>query len=390
MTETSSLLTPKAQRLLANLKPISAKADVLALVSDLRKQGHDAELVAQLVTQLRLRHRAIAKFGEFAQQMLFTEAGLEQASRLAVAAWHANRFKAHGITSVADLGCGIGADSLAFASLGLEVVAVEKDPETASLAAYNLAAFESAKVEIADAESIEPKTQALWFDPARRALDTKFESRQMLSPADFSPNLDFVFEKARTKPTGVKLGPAFPHELIPEDCEAQWVSHSGDLVELTLWFGELAKPGRSALMLGETSHEFRSQEVELAPTDELGAFVYEPDSSLIRSGLMGNLANQLGLWSLSPGIAYLSSSEQVTSPWLKCYRLIDVLPLDEKRLASWCREHDIGVVEIKKRGVDVTPEQLRPKLKLKGAGAVTMILTKVGGARKALICEPIR
>lgn len=390
MSETSSLLTPQAQRLLATLKPISAKADVLALVSDLRKQGHEPELVAQLVTQLRLRHRAIAKFGEFAQQMLFTEAGLEQASRLAVAAWHANRFKAIGITSVTDLGCGIGADSLAFASLGLQVVAVEKDQETASLAAYNLAAFDSVKVEIADAESFEPQTQALWFDPARRALETKFESRQMLSPADFSPHLDFVFAKAQTKPTGVKLGPAFPHELIPEDCEAQWVSHGGDLVELTLWFGELAKPGRSALMLGETSHEFRADETELAATDELGGFVYEPDSSLIRSGLMGNLANQLGLWSLSPGIAYLSSHEEVASPWLKSYRLIDVLPLDEKRLASWCREHDIGVVEIKKRGVDITPEQLRPKLKLKGAGAVTMILTKVGGARKALICEPIR
>lgn len=390
MTETSSLLTPHAQRLLATLKPISAKADVLALVSDLRKQGHDAELVAQLVTQLRLRHRAIAKFGEFAQQMLFTEAGLEQSSRLAVAAWHANRFKAIGIASVTDLGCGIGADSLAFASLGLKVVAVEKDEETASLAAYNLATFESVKVDITDAEQFEDTTEALWFDPARRSLDTKFESRQMLSPSDFSPNLDFVFAKARTKPTGVKLGPAFPHELIPEDCEAQWVSHNSDLVELTLWFGKLAKPGRSALMLGETSHEFRAEEVELAATDELGSFVYEPDSSLIRSGLMGNLANQLGLWSLSPGIAYLSSNEQVTSPWLKCYRVIDVLPLDEKRLASWCREHDIGVVEIKKRGVDITPEQLRPKLKLKGAGAVTMILTKVGGARKALICEPIR
>lgn len=390
MTETSALLTPQAQRLLASLKPISAKADVLSLVSDLRKQGHDPELVAQLVTQLRLRHRAITKFGEFAEQMLFTEAGLEQSSRLAVAAWHANRFKAAGITSVTDLGCGIGADSLAFASLGLTVVAVERDQETASLAAYNLAAFDSVRVEIADAESYEPDTQALWFDPARRALDTKFESRQMLSPADFSPNLDFVFEKARTKPTGVKLGPAFPHELIPEDCEAQWVSHNSDLVELTLWFGELAKPGRSALMLGESSHELRATEIELAPTAELGGFVFEPDSSLIRSGLMGNLANQLGLWSLSPGIAYLSSNEQVSSPWLKSYRVIDVLPLDEKRLASWCREHGIGIVEIKKRGVDITPEQLRPKLKLKGTGAVTMILTKMAGARKALICEPIR
>jgi SAM-dependent methyltransferase len=362
---------------------------LVGLVSTLRKQGLDAELVAQVVTQLRLRHRARAKFGDFANQMLFTEAGLEQASRLAVAAHHANRFKSAGISSVADLGCGIGADSLAFASMGLDVVAVERDPETAALAAYNLAAFENAKVEIADAETYQAQTQALWFDPARRNLETKSESRQMLSPADFSPNLDHVFEMARTKPTGVKLGPAFPHELIPADCEAQWVSHEGDLVELTLWFNGLGKVGRSALMLGDSSHSMHAANVELAEVGELGQYLYEPDPSLIRSGLMGNLANSLGLVTISSGIAYLSGG-LVSSPWLKTYEVIEVLPLDEKRLASWCRENDIGVVEIKKRGVDITPEALRPKLKLKGAGAVTMVLTKVGDARKALICKPIR
>ena len=322
--------------------------------------------------------------------MLFTESGLEQASRLAVAAHHAARFRQHNITSITDLGCGIGSDSLAFASIGLNVVAIEKDPETAALAAYNLASFPNAKVEIADAETFVTNSEALWFDPARRNLETKAESRQMVSPADFSPNLDIVFARAQEKPTGVKLGPAFPHELIPEDCEAQWVSHQGDLVELTLWFGVLGTKGRSALMLGETSHQMRAEQIELAAIDELGAYLFEPDPSLIRSGLMGNLANQLGLWSISNGIAYLSGKEPVKSPWLKTYELLEVLPLDEKRLAAWCREHDIGIVEIKKRGVDITPEVLRPKLKLKGTGAVTMILTKVGDARRALICRPIR
>ena len=390
MSEILRLLNPDSLRLLSSLTPISAKDDVLGTVTSLRKQGLDAELVAQLVTQLRLRFRAKSKFGEFATQMLFTEAGLEQASRLAVAAHHADRFLKHGITSVTDLGCGIGADSLAFATMGLRVVAVEKDPETAALAAFNMAPFENAKVELGDAQEFNPDTQALWFDPARRNLETKTESRQMVSPSDFSPDLDWVFSQARLKPTGVKLGPAFPHELIPEDCEAQWVSHQGDLVELSLWFGSLGKSGRSALMLGETSHQLSAEEVELAPVGELSSYLFEPDPSLIRSGLMGNLANQLGLRSISPGIAYLSGSEVVSSPWLKTYEVLEVLPLDEKRLAAWCRDNDIGIVEIKKRGVDITPEALRPKLKLKGAGAVTMVLTKVGDARRALICRPIR
>ncbi len=390
MSEILRLLTPDSLRLLASLTPISAKDDVLGVVASLRKQGLDAELVAALVTQLRLRFRAKAKFGDFASQMLFTEAGLEQASRLAVAAHHADRFKKHSIESVTDLGCGIGADSLAFASMGLKVVAVERDAETAALAAFNLAPFENAKVELGDAEEFITESEGLWFDPARRNLETKTESRQMVSPSDFSPNLDWVFSQAKLRPTGVKLGPAFPHELIPDDCEAQWVSHQGDLVELTLWFGRLGIPGRSALMLGETSHQFSATEIELAAVGELDAYLYEPDPSLIRSGLMGNLSNQLGLWSISPSIAYLSGSELISSPWLKAYEVLEVLPLDEKRLAAWCRTNDIGVVEIKKRGVDITPEALRPKLKLKGAGAVTMVLTKVGDARRALICTPIR
>ncbi len=52
-------------------------------------------------------------------------------------------------------------------------------------------------------------------------------------------------------------------------------------------------------------------------------------------------------------------------------------------------ELDIGTLEIKKRGVDITPEQLRPKLKLKGKNAATLILTRVGDARKALVCQPL-
>jgi hypothetical protein len=39
--------------------------------------------------------------------------------------------------------------------------------------------------------------------------------------------------------------------------------------------------------------------------------------------------------------------------------------------------------------VDITPEQLRPKLKLKGKNAATLILTRVGDARKALVCQPL-
>ncbi|MEY3587054.1 MAG: hypothetical protein RJB32_350 [Actinomycetota bacterium] len=385
------ILTPEAIRLLAQVGEIDSKTDLLAVITSLRKQGHDALLVTEVVTQARLRSRAKAKFGDFAAQLLFTEAALEQATRLEVAALHAERFKSAGLTKIADLGAGIGADSLAMSALGLTVTAVEQDSQTAALLAFNLAMFSDARVLNQSAEDLGFEDfDGLWLDPARRNLDRKSERHITLKPEDFSPNLNWAF--ALEKPKGIKLGPAFPLELIPSEAQAQWLSHAGDLVELVLWFDALRTEGqRVATMLRASErHEFSGSGLVQAPVGELGEFIHEPDSSLIRSGLMGEFALKHSLSAISDSIAYLSSSSEFRSPWLKTYRVIKVLPFDEREIRKELSARNIGILEIKKRGVDVTPEELRPKLKLKGEGAATLILTRVSGARKALLAEPIR
>lgn len=385
-------MTPGTLALVDQAMQLDSKADVLSQVTSLRKQGHSAELVAAVLTQAKLRRRARAKFGEFADQMLFTEAGLEQATRLPVAAIHANRFRKAGIKSLADLGCGIGSDALSFAALGLEVTAVEKDEVTAAIASYNLASFENAKVIHADVTAMElSEFEALWFDPARRDISEKKITHRKLQPKDFSPNLDWVFDLAQKKPTGVKLAPGFDHDLIPKDCEAQWVSHHGELVELTLWFGKLANGNiRSALKLGGDKAElFIGNEVS-AQVGELGKYIFEPDPALIRSHLLGDFANKNNLRLVSDNIAYLSADVPSDSGWLKTYELLDVLPLEIKTVKKYLAERNVGIVEIKKRGVDITPEDFRKQLSLKGTSAATLILTKVGGARKTLVVKPIR
>ena len=384
------------QALLAQIDYSSA-TDVVALVSKLRSQGHDPATVAAVLTQAKLRKRAVAKFGEFASQMLFTEAGLEQASRLKVAAIHAGRFRSTGIKQVADLGCGIGAESMALASLGIEVKAFEIDEVTAAVATYNLAPFENASVEIADVQTLDLSGfEALYFDPARRELHgpKKSSTQRHFDPANFSPNYNFVLEQAKTKPTGIKLGPGHDKKQIPAGCEAQWISVDGDLVELGLWFGKLARESiaRSALLISSTGqNEITSSEMESPNADlaEIGEYVYEPDNSLIRSGLIADFANPLGLTLISPEIAYLSSNEEISSPWLKGYKVIDNLVFDRKKLKAYVRENNIGILEIKKRGSDVSPEELRKQLAPKGEGAATLIVTRVGDAHRVLVTQPI-
>jgi SAM-dependent methyltransferase len=392
------LLSPEGQALLAKVGPLQAKADVVRLVSQLRADGHPAGLVAAVLSQAKLRRRAGAKFGPFADNMLFTEAGLEQASRLTAAALHADRFRQAGIKQVADLGCGIGAEALAMASLDLEVRAFDIDELTAAVATYNLAAFENAYIDQADVTSLDlSQFEALFFDPARRELDgpARAKAIRKFDPAMFSPTFDFVIEAARTKPTGIKFGPGHPHEGIPGDAEAQWVSFDGDLVELTLWFGAVARSGvkRSALLIANgTRFELTSDSTERvdAPIGELATFVYEPDNSVIRSHLLGNLAIQLGATLFAPEIAYLTSNEQIVSPWLKGYRVLDELAFDRKKLKAYLRERAIGTLEIKKRGSDIVPEELRKQLAPKGEGAATLIVTRVGDAHRVLVCEPLK
>ena len=150
--ELLALLTPEAMTLLDDAPAVESSADALALVTKLRAAGGSPAVVAAVVTQSKLRRRAVAKFGPFAERMLFTDAGLQQATRLQVAAHHANRFRQAGAVSVADLGCGIGADAMAFASLGLEVTAYDLDEVTAAIAAHNLAPFPNAQVKHGRAE----------------------------------------------------------------------------------------------------------------------------------------------------------------------------------------------------------------------------------------------
>lgn len=395
-SELYQLFTPEALALLGSIGDLDAKADVVKLVSALRAEGYAPGLVAAVLSQAKLRRRARKKFGDFTDGMLFTEDGLEQASRLQAAALHAGRFRGAGIEQVADLGCGIGAESMAMAAIDLNVRAFEIDEITAAIAVFNLGAFDNVEVEQADITTLDlSQFEALFFDPARRELDGKGERAiRKFDPAQFSPNFEWVLEQARTKPSGIKLGPGHPHEAIARDAEAQWLSIDGDLVELALWFGDVKRPkvARAATVVNSTGrHEIVSESFESEPADvaPLGQFIYEPDNAVVRSHLIADLAREVSATLISPEIAYLSSANEIDSPLMRGFRIIDEMAFDRKKLKAHLREKNIGSLEIKKRGVDVVPEQLRKELGLKGEIAATLILTRVGDDHRALLAEPL-
>ncbi|MEF3403348.1 class I SAM-dependent methyltransferase [Agromyces sp. CCNWLW203] len=389
--ELVELLSPEGLTLLDGLPDWDSKADIVKTVADLRKQGHPPTLVAAVLSQAKLRAKAEAKFGPFASRMLFTEAGLEQATRLKVAALHAGRFSRAGVRHVADLGCGIGGDALAMAAIDLEVTAADADEVTAAIAAYNLTPFSHVRVLHEQAENVAlGGIDGAWLDPARRTTAGGTTTR-IADASAYSPSLDFAFGLGERMPVGVKLGPGTDRDVIPPDAEAQWVSVDGDLVELGVWFGSVARPGirRAALVIrGDAAQELTADgDSEDAPVGPLGEYLYEPDGAVIRARLIGDLARANGAWMLSSGIAYLTSDTAFDSPFARGFRVIERLPADERQLRQALAARGIGTLEIKKRGIDVDPAQLRTRLKLKGAASATIVLTREAGRHVALLVE---
>jgi hypothetical protein len=394
MAELRVLLTTEGLRLLDATPQLTTSADVAREVTRLRAAGHSPDLVSAVVGQARLRTRATAKFGALADRMLFTRAGLEQSTRLPVAALHAGRFRDAGIESVADLGSGIGGDALGFAGIGMRVLAVDADEVTAAIAAYNLAPFgSSVEVRQARAEDTDVMGSAgVWLDPARRTAGHT-ETSRLSRPEDYSPSLDWAFALAARKPTGIKLGPGFDRDRLPASAEAQWITADGSTLELVLWSGALARPGiaRAAVVMADGhSHELTAPaDSEDEPVHPLGAFIHEPAGSVIRARLVGDVARALEAGPIAPSIAYLTGDAALTSPFVSSFRVREQLPSDVKKLARALRERGVGRLEIKKRGVDVDPAVLRTKLGLKGDNAATLILTRIGSARVAVLADRV-
>jgi hypothetical protein len=383
------LFTPEAVELLDSLPPIDSKANVVRNVTALRKRGVSAEMTSVVLLQRRLRTIARAKFGEFADTMFFTENGLQQATRLAVAAHHAERFRGAHLNRVADLGCGIGGDSLAFAGLGIAVTAVDRDEVTAAIATYNLAPFaECTVIHGAAVDTDLTAFDGLWFDPARRN-----STKRLANPADWSPSLNWVFGVAAQIPSGIKLSPAIDHNLLPDNVEAQWVDDHGDTVECVVWTGTLARSGiaRSALVLtdGAPVELTGSTPNTDVPVGALGDYLYDPCGAVIRAQLLATLAGQLEAVTISPEIAYLSNQSGAETPFAQRFRVREVLPLDQRTIAQRMKELGIGTLEIKKRGVDIDPAQFRTKLKLSGRDSATLFLTRIGSGRGAILADRV-
>jgi THUMP domain-like/RNA cap guanine-N2 methyltransferase len=379
------LLSPKGHAAFAAAAAFEpTEAGFLPAFEKLRKR-FPADLAKAALETALLRIRARAKFVDSAR-MFFTREALEQASGDVVAGYRAGRFAP--FCEVADLCCGIGGDSLALAAAGLTVHAVERDPLHAAMTAANAAAVGLAgriRVREADALAVAlPDVRATFADPARRA-----DGRRYLDPEDYTPPLSALRGRFPADfPLGVKIAPGVAWaDIAGLDAETEFISVNGELKECVLWFGPLRTAARRATVLPAGATLFADDSFSGTPISPVGEFVFDPDASVVRAGLSGQLAAQLGLAPIDYTVAMCTGPVLVHSPFVTGYSVELAARFNLKALRDHLRQHQVGRITVVKRGSQLDADDVTKKLKLVGTEHRVVILTRAGGEQAMIVGE---
>ena len=331
-----------------------------------------------------LRRKAAAKIDDPAD-WLFTDEALQQATTRSVAAHRARRLAG---TVVHDATCSIGTELAALRHSAACLVGSDMDPVRLAMARQNVP-----DVDVCRADALRPitGTAVVLLDPARRS-----GGRRRFDPRDYTPGLDALLDVYRGRNIAVKCAPGIDFEAVSQlgfTGEIEVTSAGGGVREACLWSSGLAAPGvtRRASMLdaGEEVTDAEPDDCAVAPA---GRWIVDPDGAVVRAGLVRHYATRHGLWQLDPDIAYLSGDSLPAG--VRGFEVLEELAYSERRLRQALSRGDVGVLEILVRGVDVDPDALRHRLRLRGSRAVSVVVTRLGaGAASrttAFICRPSR
>jgi len=347
-----------------------------------------------VLEQFQLRQKGLSKFAD-AGSLFFTPRGLEQATDQHVAGYKAQRFPT--TKPLADLCCGIGGDALALARQA-PIVAVDRDPAIALLAEANLRHVHAlagqegdpAEVLVQDVLQTDLQSVAAWhIDPDRRPQGhrtTKVELHE--------PGVDVLEAMLSTNPNGaVKLAPAaqWP-ETWNERAEFEWISRARQCRQLVAWFGNLARsPGKRRATFIDASGSAHSLSglplAEPLPLAPIGHFLFESDPAVLAAGLGEKHAADHALCAVQSGIAYWTGDSALDDPLMACFEVEEVLPYRRKTLQQALQARGVGPLEIKKRGVDLEPQQVRQQLRLSGHEARTVLLLPLAKQVVAVIAR---
>lgn len=318
--------------------------------------------------------------GKLDPSWLYTGDALQQASAPAVARHRAARLTGR---DVHDVTCSIGADLAELARVARTCLGSDLDPVRLAMARHNCPG-----VALVRADALRPVTRdaVVVADPARRDAS----GRRTWRPADLTPPLDELAEVHTGRDLVVKCAPGLDPAAVPWAAEIELVSLDGQVREACLWSAGLATARRRATVLRSDGTEWTLTDRDPADVGAAapGEWIVDPDGAVVRAGLVKHYAARHGLWQLDERIAYLTGD--TPPPGVRAFRVLEHGHYQEKSLRALLRAREVGRLEILVRGLDVDPDALRRRLKPKGGGEASVVLTRIGRAPHFFLCRAER
>lgn len=384
---------------------LKADSDPLRLAAELDKRfSLPASYRTACALQAELRNRLELRWGK-APNWLLTRDGIEQATHPQVCQWRSQKLGQLQIGSIIDIGCGLGFESASFAEHGIQVVAIERDPEVFAIAKINLKGIDVRNFDAVEDnaklyEALE-SADSVFVDPARR--DPKAArnisgntGNRVTDPSDWSPSWDWVLQLSKIKPKLVaKVAPGISHEILPSDCHTYWFAIRGNLVEASVWFAGFGiAPGKSAITINRFG-DFEELSSDAAVSEAIGKiekYVLDPSPAITRSGLVQQLAAKTNAHRIDENLGFLScNSEPTESGLFTTYEVLESIDFDEQLISQRLKYHKAYDVQIISRGYRGDVELLTKKLKksLVGDKLVCLLLARIQDRTTAILAQRI-
>ena len=406
----------------------SKRLDALQVSTRLAKEGYSNEERAAIMDYMALVPKFREKFfGDSKLKnafLLCDKLALEQSTAKDIGHWKAKLWPSEG--TVNDLCCGMGGDSL-FLPETLRVTGIDLDEDRLAMYRYNMQALgKSANTLCADVRSVDNSADYFTIDPARRAI----EGENQRDLRNLTPTLEEVVEISKHYKGGMaKLPPGYPPAEIPDGTEIIYIGGHSDCREFLVLFGALAKNPDSVRAVivdksGDTVAEWsrkRDRSLETLdddlqekldkndslegkdrtyrtatsksdlPLGEISPFISEPAPVLIRSHLFNQAAqvSDPNAHLISEGIAYVSTEKQLPAPGFACYEVLAHTEIATGAVRAMLKEHDVGKITLKLRGVRLDPDAEIKRLKPKGKNSAILFYTRALGEKVAILARKL-
>ena len=348
---------------------------------------------ALLATQLKYLQRARTKLPSYYRaRCILPPLAFEQASSEAVASE-----KRYGGRLCIDLTCGLGVDSVRFSKNFDRVIAVERDPVTARVAAVNFSLLGIPNVEVVNdsaehfMESFSAMADLVYVDPARRGVGNRKLSRLEDCSPDIVSLLPAIREKTRR--VVIKASPLFDVDeafrLFGDRITVEVVSLQGEckevLIEISSAQDGIAGSVR-ATMAGCGSLVFGRKEDE--PTQTPGfeppyGCLLVPDVSLCKARLVQRYAARIGCYAVSQS-GYCLSRQAPDRFFGRVYPIREMMPYQPKKLKQYLKTAGIVRCNLLKKEFPFDASEIARALGIRQGGDDSVAFTRIEGKLYAL------